>query len=333
MPDRFAKQALRAPLAGAPQGVTVLIAAYNAAPFLQRAVTSALEQTLRPVEVIIVDDGSTDGTAEVARGLAAANHLVRLICRDRNGGPSVARNAGLDRAGGEWVAILDADDAFLPDRLERLIRLAEETRADVVADNFIWYDAVSGLQGAPGLSTAVNSELIDKYTFVACARPYAGESDWGLLKPVFRRAFLDDHNLRYAIHSRHGEDFLLMLDVFLAGGRYFLARTPGYLYTNRSSGFSRTIVDYDTMAAHTATLIDDQRVRSDKRLTALLVHRYWSVKSLGARVALRSYFREGKYLQIFFSAIRDRFFLGALLSLTQERCLRSIVSPVRERLS
>src|SRR5579859_6471888 len=100
--------------------VTVLIPAYNAGPFLHRAVGSALDQTHPPLEVIVVDDGSTDDTADVAQRLALADPRVRVIRLPENGGPAKARNAGLDLARGEWVAVLDADDAYMHARLEDL---------------------------------------------------------------------------------------------------------------------------------------------------------------------------------------------------------------------
>ena len=102
------------------------------------------------LEVLIVDDGSTDNTAEVARQLALAYPSVHLVLLHKNGGPAKARNAGLDVARREWVAVLDADDAFMPERLERLTRAANGLNADVVVDNFAWYDATKNSIGSPG---------------------------------------------------------------------------------------------------------------------------------------------------------------------------------------
>jgi succinoglycan biosynthesis protein ExoO len=203
--------------ARADDSVSVLIAAYNAGPFLHRAVRSALDQTSPPLEVLIVDDGSTDNTAEVARELALAYLSVHLVLLHKNGGPAKARNAGLDVARGEWVAVLDADDAFMPERLERLTRAASDLNADVVLDNFAWYDATKNSVGSPGISPSSTVEVIDKYEFAMRARPYTDEADWGLLQPMLRRRFLDEHNLRCPLFSRHGEDFLFMIDLLMAG--------------------------------------------------------------------------------------------------------------------
>jgi hypothetical protein len=99
---------------------SVVIAAHNAAGTIPEAVESALEQTLRPLEVIVCDDGSTDGTAA-----ALEPYRDRVIyVRKQRGGAASARNAALEHANGEFFAVLDADDAYLPQRLEALAGLA-----------------------------------------------------------------------------------------------------------------------------------------------------------------------------------------------------------------
>ena len=91
--------------------VSVIVPAYNARATILPTVTSALEQSHAPVEIIVVDDGSTDDTASIASSLPIP---VRVI-RKPNGGPASARNVGALAAIGEWLAFLDADDIFLPD--------------------------------------------------------------------------------------------------------------------------------------------------------------------------------------------------------------------------
>src|ERR1700719_2584369 len=125
--------------------ISVLIAADNASPFLHRAVRSALAQTLAPLEVLIINDASTDNTLDVAKALASEDSRVRVISLAANGGAGAARNAGLDAARGDWVAILDADDAYVPSRLARLKSACTGTNADVVLDNFFHYEPESGV--------------------------------------------------------------------------------------------------------------------------------------------------------------------------------------------
>jgi glycosyltransferase involved in cell wall biosynthesis/O-antigen/teichoic acid export membrane protein len=95
--------------------ISVVIPAYNAAAFLPRCLQSVYAQTLQPDEIIVVDDGSTDNTAALAAQLGA-----RVVSR-RNGGLSAARNTGIQAARNEWIALLDADDLWAPEKLERQV--------------------------------------------------------------------------------------------------------------------------------------------------------------------------------------------------------------------
>lgn len=103
-----------------PPSFSVVIAAYQAEAFVGEAIASALAQTAPPLEVVVVDDGSTDGTAGV---VASFGDRVRFLRRP-NGGEGAAKNMGARAARGEFVVILDADDTFLPERLEALGTLA-----------------------------------------------------------------------------------------------------------------------------------------------------------------------------------------------------------------
>lgn len=95
--------------------ISVVIPAYNARAYIGRTIESVLRQTHPPSEIIVVDDGSTDNTAEVIRGFAGR---VKLI-EQANAGASAARNAGIEAATGDWIAFLDGDDEWLDQRLEK----------------------------------------------------------------------------------------------------------------------------------------------------------------------------------------------------------------------
>jgi glycosyltransferase involved in cell wall biosynthesis len=107
--------------------VSVIIPAWNAEKFIGETLESVFAQTWPHVEVIVVDDGSTDGTADVVHGLlkAKANSSIPLkLIRQKNKGPSGARNEGLRAAKGDFVAFLDADDLWFPETLEKLVGFA-----------------------------------------------------------------------------------------------------------------------------------------------------------------------------------------------------------------
>lgn len=92
--------------------VSVVIPAYNAGEYLGRAIDSVLAQTQPAAEIIVVDDGSADNTADVAQGYG---ERIRFI-QQENAGASVARNTGIEAAASEWIAFLDADDEWLPQK-------------------------------------------------------------------------------------------------------------------------------------------------------------------------------------------------------------------------
>jgi len=95
---------------------SVIMPAYNAEQYIAKAIESALNQTCPPHEIIVIDDGSTDGTVAVAESFPSPVRVIRLA---ENMGVSVARNRGVQDSTGDWLAFLDADDWFLPEKLER----------------------------------------------------------------------------------------------------------------------------------------------------------------------------------------------------------------------
>ncbi|MEU9136874.1 glycosyltransferase [Streptomyces sp. NPDC048404] len=114
--------------------VTVVIPAYNAATTIGKALQSAVNQTYELVEVIVVDDASTDGTIEVVANFAGHNPRVRVLRRKENsGGVGAPRNWGIAQAAGRWVMFLDADDELPPRACERLVAAALESGSDITA--------------------------------------------------------------------------------------------------------------------------------------------------------------------------------------------------------
>lgn len=113
--------------------VSVIIPAYNAAATIARALQSVTAQTLKPRQVIVIDDGSGDGTVETARALRSAMHGIDLIVDSQpNRGAGSARNRGIAQASGTWLAFLDADDEWLPDKLAETFSAIEKSSRDPV---------------------------------------------------------------------------------------------------------------------------------------------------------------------------------------------------------
>lgn len=121
-------------------GVSVIIPSLNRRSVIGRAIRSSILQTVQPLEVLVVDDCSSDDTCEVVESLAAGDSRIALIRLDRHRGAAAARNAGILAARGKLLAFLDSDDEWTPSHLERKIRLLEDSRAALVFGSFYQHD-------------------------------------------------------------------------------------------------------------------------------------------------------------------------------------------------
>lgn len=220
---------------------TVVIAAWTAEATILRAVDSALAQTL-PVEVVVVDDASPDGTAALVERRAAADPRLRLLRQAVNRGPAAARNRAIEASRAPWVAVLDADDMMAPDRLERLVTRAEDQRLDFLADDIekVSEEAPDGPRTRLFSDAEIGEIEVTPAMFVQ-SNLTSGRTghrrEMGFLKPVMRRAFLDDHGLRYA-DLRLGEDYELYTRALILGARFRLTDPRGYIAVVRPNSLS-----------------------------------------------------------------------------------------------
>ncbi len=120
--------------------VTVIVAAYNVEPYLHKCIASLTSQTEQNLEILIVNDGSTDGTQIVAEQEAKADSRVRVLQRKQNDGPSIARNEAIAQAEGEYLAFVDGDDYVAPDFIETLLTPMVEKNAEIsiVSYALVW---------------------------------------------------------------------------------------------------------------------------------------------------------------------------------------------------
>lgn len=166
---------------------SVIIPVYNGAATLARAIESVLAQRHRAHEIIIVDDGSSDGSAEVAAGFGSA---VRYV-RQRNQGVSAARNRGAALASGDWLAFLDADDWYYPCRLEAHARLLERAPdVSFMTGDFDYYDDAGNFLRQSMASTELGRQLLNEADTEGNAF-FGGEE----IAPFIEAHFGDTHTL------------------------------------------------------------------------------------------------------------------------------------------
>ncbi len=220
--------------------VSVVIAAFNAQETLARAIDSALRQQGVAVEVVAVDDCSTDRTLEIVGSLDAAP--LRVVALEQNRGPGGARNAGLEAATGRFVAVLDADDTMHPDRLARMIARAEKKSAQIVVDNLAMVPEAGG-EGTPMFPRAVleNMKELSLAGFIAANLMFEDSTSFGYMKPVFERDFIERHGLRYDTGLRIGEDYIFLASALAEGARCVVVPEALYAYHISAGSISRVL--------------------------------------------------------------------------------------------
>ena len=230
--------------------VSVIIPTYNNQETIGRAIESVLMQTMDSFEVIIVDDGSADEGFKTVAAAYTTDPRVKLLGPRVNSGPSIARNVGIEASRGAWIALLDGDDAWKPERLAHLLAISEG--ADFVADNLTVFD--SGANEEVG--TQFGSFDIDVLTLDGHLSVWPGaRSDTALLKPMMRRGFLDQHQIRYDPTLRCGEDFTIYCIALCEGAVFRLTEHVDYIYTatygpksGKASVHTSTVTDGAAMA-------------------------------------------------------------------------------------
>lgn len=229
--------------------ISVIVPVYNGGKWLGEALESLKGQTYGDFEAIIVDDGSTDNSAAIAKNICDRDSRFRLITQS-NAGVSAARNHGMDLASGEWIAFMDADDIIPPDALEVMIRHAQKSGAGIVAGGYV-RGIPSKLPTGMGHSTTVASEtaiLIGLYQKKILNNP------WGMLfkasvfkeeKPLrFRKCRYEDLDLFYQAFER--VENVCILDRIV----YFYRDTPGSFINTWSEARFDVLDVTDRMAQH-----------------------------------------------------------------------------------
>jgi succinoglycan biosynthesis protein ExoO len=270
--------------------VSVVVAAFNAASFVERAIGSALASTGVVVEVVVVDDVSTDDTWALLQRLAATDSRIVIDRLVKNGGPSAARNRAVLLGKGRYIAVLDADDTMAPERLAALVRIADSQNADLVADNMLEVDASGQSIGVGRFLKSVTFQTqraINLEMWIAYNQPMKAGDCLGYLKPLIRRVTLDKLKASYDPLLRNSEDYYLVADLLARGARMTYTPQTGYHYTRAAGSTSHRL-----KPEHTKAWLDAEArfgVRHAAHLTPLehdaLAHRMRALKNVDQFVA------------------------------------------------
>lgn len=209
--------------------VSIIVPVYNVAPYLKRCVDALIGQTYSNLEILLIDDGSTDGSREIMAQSAAEDLRIRPFYQPYNQGVSAARNRGLDEASGEWIAFCDGDDWYLPEFVETMLLCAKSEQADyIVCDYKIVSD--KGLAIVSGSTARVESG-IDRRKVIACGPTSS-------CTHLIRRELFFLSGVRYPISCRQYEELSVIPVLAKYAARIGVIHQPLYCYYQRGNGTS-----------------------------------------------------------------------------------------------
>ena len=150
--------------------ISVVIPAYNCVASIGAAIDSVLVQTLLPMEIVIVDDCSTDKTTDFLQSLSEKYPQIRLLRNDRNCGVALSRNRGVQEAKGDWIAFLDSDDQWTADKLEKQAKMLAETGGSFGFTGSAFIDETGRLMpGILEVPEAVGRQALLRQNVISCS--------------------------------------------------------------------------------------------------------------------------------------------------------------------
>lgn len=185
--------------------ISIVIPAYNVEKYIKRTIESAINQTLKTIEIIIVNDGSTDKTLDIIHNLAIKDKRI-IVINKKNGGLSSARNAGIKIAKGKYIYNLDGDDWIEPECLEDCFNFAEEKKLDIVTFGYcIDYDNGKKIEY---LEKYENYEIIDSKKFLE--EILTSKNISSVWTRIFKRSLYIDNKIKHPLRDSIGEDIVTL---------------------------------------------------------------------------------------------------------------------------
>ena len=206
--------------------VSIIVPVYNTAQYLEECLQSIIGQTYRELEIIAVDDGSTDGSAELLDRLSENDSRICVI-HQQNGGVSAARNAGLAVAHGDYVTFVDSDDLLESDMYETLIKLAEEHQADIAHCGYKKIQMNGTEKDVLGTGKLLIHNSQEAVECMLRGQYFVGS----LCNKLYRRELFSD--IQFDTALRINEDVLINVQVFLKARKLVFLDVPKYHYFER----------------------------------------------------------------------------------------------------
>jgi glycosyltransferase involved in cell wall biosynthesis len=288
--------------------VSVIMPAYNAEKYIGEAIESVLKQTYPYFELIVVDDGSKDRTAEIVESFK--DKRVNLMEREVNGGASAARNTAIDVSKGKWLAMIDADDQWLPERLEKLLALLSEDEEQyfVGDDSIKCFDTPNGLK--PWISMLkMDYNIIQDGKILELSFFEYAKLGFPAIHPIVPSKSLKIHDLAYNPAILKAADFDFHCNLFRIGLKLKLYKKAYYLY--RLTPDSITSKVYDSSDQAISVMLKDNKFNDE--YIPILKTRFKRVKI------------ENKYIKLTYTLKKKEFYKAFLLFLNNPTLLLKLI--------
>jgi succinoglycan biosynthesis protein ExoO len=238
--------------------VSIIIPAYNTERYIRKCIDSILNQTFQDFEVIIIDDCSSDDTVRIVQSYG--DRRIYLYKNEKNSGPSYSRNRAIKFAKGEYIAVLDSDDWWTPNRLEQMISFMKKNNADMVFDNLLYIRENSQ---TPWQTYYQHKNMIVNEPLQVTPEFFVNY-DLGILKAIIRKDVLIKNGIFYNESIKYGEDFLFYLEIIMKTNKVWLLPEGYYYYLTREGSL---VTNMYALAKQCIQSTDDFIAESGKEIT------------------------------------------------------------------
>lgn len=268
--------------------ISIIVPAYNVEKYVEQCIISILEQSYSNIEVIIVNDGSTDNTGQIIDKISESDSRVRVLHK-KNGGVSAARNSGIEMAKGEYLVFVDGDDYISQDYVEYMLSLIESTNSDFCLSKYCYTkrgekqtinECVEKLQ--PEDATAL---LLSPQVIVGC---------WN---KIFKKSLLIDNNIRFSTTLFYGEGLSFITTVSQVSKSIGVGNRKVYYYRRNNEDSATTKFDINKLYNGEKALnkIGSELIINSPKVKGMF-KLHMCLFSLGALVKIRANYLEREYL-------------------------------------
>lgn len=215
--------------------VSVVVPVYNAEKYLVKCLDSITNQTLRNIEIIIIDDGSTDGSSDICNAFAKRDSRIVYVKKE-NEGAAATRQLGIDIAKGEYLGFVDSDDWLNPDMYERMFSVATENDADIVFCNcYLDEDKKDRIHLEPGIYNRkdIEEKILTRSLAEISLKGSNSVIRWCNWLRIYRTKLIRDNNIRHDKRFRRSQDLQLTFEATLYAQK-FVSINDEYLCHNRT---------------------------------------------------------------------------------------------------